>query len=85
MKEQVMRILYRVIGIDEYGCSHIEQDGIESEVEANQELKHYESCWQDGEYYVEHYEYEHKEERIYNTNAVDGWEDMYPQYDENIY
>lgn len=75
-----MKTLYRVIGIDKYGCSHIEQDGIESEVEANQELKHYESCWQDGEYYVEHYEYEHKEERTYAyPNSVDGWEDIYPQ------
>jgi hypothetical protein len=29
-------------------------------------------------YYVERYEYEEKEERTYNEDACDGWEDIYP-------
>ena len=29
-------------------------------------------------YYIEPYEYEEREERTYNENACDGWEDIYP-------
>ena len=35
----------------------------------------------DYQYYVSRVEYVEKIERYYNNNAVDGWEDIYPDRD----
>jgi hypothetical protein len=40
------------------------------------------------DYWIQHHtdlevaEYRNQENRIYNNNAVDGWEDMFPHYED---
>ena len=76
--------LYRVMGInpdtDEH---HEEQRGLTTFEEATEVSLHYRRLY-DCDFYVEPYEEtdeQQKLERTYNENAVDGWEDIYPDRD----
>ena len=73
---------FRLMGIDEDGYPNEEQTEIENFEEAIKVQQHYEELFPDTQYYIEPYEYtEPKPERHYNNNAVDGWEDIYPDRD----
>ena len=59
------------------GYSETHTDLLESE-EAKALATELREDFPDMVYYIEPYEYEEKEERTYNENACDGWEDIYP-------
>ncbi len=46
--------------------------------DASQLLSDLKSYFPDKLYMLEPYEYKEKEERTYNEDACDGWEDIYP-------
>jgi hypothetical protein len=73
--------MWRLMGIDEDGYPCEESNEL-TKADADKELARYQEFFPDTIYYIEPYEYtEPKEERHYNENAVDGWEDMYPDRD----
>ena len=71
---------YRVMEC-EYGDSVVHTDDLEVE-EAEELAKHLSNTFQDLVFYVEPYDHIGLEERYYNEDAVDGWEDMYPYNDD---
>lgn len=72
---------WRLMGIDEDGYPNEEVNDLEFD-KANVELARYEKLFPDTDYYIEPYEHiEPEPERHYNENAVDGWEDIYPDRD----
>jgi bisphosphoglycerate-dependent phosphoglycerate mutase len=73
--------------MDEMGYNVTQEDNFKTFEEANQEANDCIERWgEDGQdFWAEQYEVEPpKEERYYNNNAVDGWEDMFPSYDESL-
>lgn len=69
------RIMVEVRGYFETHTDELEYD------EASELMSNLKSYFPDDVYRIEPYEYEEKEEkeeRTYNENAVDGWEDIYP-------
>lgn len=76
-----MKTMYKVVTMDEFGLSVTQEDGFETSAAAQQEAKECIERWGDDgqDFWVEPYEQEpYKEPRVYNNNAVDGWEDLYP-------
>ncbi len=71
--------LYKVMNETNYAEEHTTQLSLD---EANELLSELEEMFPDEQYSVWPDEYvEPKEIRHYNSNAVDGWEDMYPSYE----
>lgn len=83
-----MKTMYKVVTVDELGYCSIQQDEFETSAEAQQEADECIKLWGEftargvnigQDFWVESYEQEpYKEPRVYNNNAVDGWEDLYP-------
>ena len=77
-----MKTMYKVVTMDEFGLNVTQQDGFETSEEAQQEAVECIERWGEDfgqDFWVEPYEQEpYKEPRVYNNNAVDGWEDLYP-------
>ncbi len=72
--------LYDIMCIDEdgYSIAHQRQMPYES---ANKEKNRLENLYPNLTYYLCISEVEDDEdERVYNERAVDGWEDMFPEY-----
>jgi hypothetical protein len=78
-----MKIMYKVVTIDEFGLSVIQEDGFKTSAEAEQEATECIERWGEQDFWVEPYEQEpYKEPRTYAyPNSVDGWEDIYPTRD----
>lgn len=69
------------MGIDEDGCSHEEKGELSFE-QAEEERERYQRMFPDTDYYIEPYEYSKPEpNKHFNENAVDGWEDIFPDRD----
>jgi hypothetical protein len=64
-----------IVMVGGYSETHTDLLGYE---EAEALAKELTEDFPDMVYYVESYEYEEKQERVYNENACDGWEDIYP-------
>ena len=74
-----MVTMYKIVTIDEFGLCVIQEDGFKTSAEAQQRTTEYIEIWGEQDFWVEPYEQEpYKEPRVYNNNAVDGWEDLYP-------
>lgn len=76
-----MKIMYKVVTVNEFGLTVTQQDGFNNSEEAQQEAEECIERWGEmygQDFWVEPYEYKYKKERQYNNNAVDGWEDLYP-------
>jgi len=70
--------LFRVMQfVGEFGELHT--DGLTSD-DADELYNRLRRLFPDDSFYVESYIPEETEERHYNENAVDGWEDMFPDY-----
>ncbi len=75
--------MYKVVTADEFGLNVIQQDGFNTFDEADKEAKDCVNFFGSNghQFWVEPYEKEpYKKEKQYNNNAVDGWEDMFPNY-----
>ena len=71
--------LYKVMNETNQPEEHTTQLSLE---EANELLSSLEEMFPDEQYSIWPDEYvEPKEARYYNSNVVDGWEDMYPSYE----
>jgi hypothetical protein len=80
--------MYKVVTIDEFGLCVIQQDGFKTSAEAHQEVTECIERWGEQDFWVEPYELSYcrfentardlRDSRVYNNNAVDGWEDLYP-------
>ena len=75
MKQYTWNVMVIVNGYHEVHTEDL------SEQEADDLVKRLRDYFPDNEYYAEQVEYVEKVERYYNENAVDGWEDMYPDRD----
>ena len=75
MKEYTWNVMVVEDGYSEIHTEDLTQEDAEKLAEELNEV------FRDYQYYVERVEYIEKEERHYNENAVDGWEDMYPDRD----
>jgi hypothetical protein len=83
-----MKTMYKVVTVDELGYCSIQQDEFETSAEAQQEADECIKLWGEftargvnigQDFWVESYEQKpYEEPRVYNNNAVDGWEDLYP-------
>lgn len=63
------------------GFGELHTDGLTSE-DADELYNRLMRFFPNDSFYVESYIIEDKyDERVYNENAVDGWEDMFPDYD----
>jgi hypothetical protein len=65
-----------------YFETHTDDMTYDEAVERHTELSEY---FPDISYHVEPYEHVEQEEnrRVYNNNAIDGWNDLYPSRDED--
>ena len=75
MKEYTWNVMVIIDGYDEVHTEDL------SEEDANVLASSLNEAFPDYQYYAMQVEYVEKEERHYNENAVDGWEDMYPDRD----
>jgi len=72
--------LYDIMCIDEDGYAIAHQREM-SYPSAKKEKNRLESLYPNVTYYLSiSVQEDEQEERIYNERAVDGWEDMFPQY-----
>lgn len=72
--------LYDIMCIDEDGYSITHQGGLESEY-AEKERNRLQNLYPNIVYYLSMSVVEEEEDdRHYNERAVDGWEDMFPEY-----
>lgn len=65
----------------EYGDSVVHTDDLEVD-QAEELAESLRGAFPDLLFYVEPYDQAVEEERYYNEDAVDGWEDMYPYNDD---
>ena len=76
-----MVTMYQVVTIDENGLNVTQEDGLKTSAAAQQEATECIERWGEQfgqDFWVEPYEPEpYKKPRVYNKNAVDGWEDIY--------
>jgi hypothetical protein len=74
--------MYKVVTVDKYGHSIDQEEGFKTFEKAQKEADECIERWgdeYDQDFWVEPYEpVPYKEPRVYNNNAVDGWEDLYP-------
>jgi len=70
-----MRAFRVMVEVRGYFETHTDELNYE---DASQLLSDLKSYFPDKLYMLEPYEYEEKEERVYNEDACDGWEDIYP-------
>lgn len=70
---------YRVVEIYADGWN-VHTDDLDKD-EASDLQDHLNSTFPIAHFFVEPYEHVVEEERHYNENAVDGWEDMHPDRD----
>jgi hypothetical protein len=75
MKEYTWNVIVILNGWHETHTEDLTQEDAEKLADELNEL------FPDNQYYTERVEYVEKEERHYNENAVDGWEDIYPDRD----
>lgn len=75
MKQYTWNVMVIVNGYDEVHTEDLSEQG------ADELVKRLKNFFPDNDYYVEMVERVKKVERHYNENAVDGWEDMYPDRD----
>jgi len=72
--------LYDIMCIDEDGYAIAHQRGLESEY-AEKEMNRLKILYPNITYYLSlSVVDEEEEERVYNERAVDGWEDLFPDY-----
>lgn len=74
--------LYDIMCIDEDGYSITHQGGLESEY-AEKEMNRLQNLYPNIVYYLSPSvvdDEEEQDDRHYNERAVDGWEDLYPNY-----
>ena len=70
--------MYKIVTSDQDGYVATHRDEITSLEEAREETLELIKLYEGYDFWVEQSEYEYKEEKQYNYNAVDGWEDLYP-------
>lgn len=71
---------FRVMESDKgYSTIHTDDLEVDQAVELAESLR---GTFPDLVFYVEPYDQAVEEERYYNEDAVDGWEDMYPYNDD---
>jgi hypothetical protein len=70
--------MYKIVTVDQNGYVATQQDLISTLKEAEEEAANLVEIFEGSDFWAEEYEYEHKEAKQYNYNAVDGWEDLYP-------
>tara|TARA_R110000868_G_scaffold371378_1_gene634899 strand:+ start:1320 stop:1550 length:231 start_codon:yes stop_codon:yes gene_type:complete len=75
MKEYTWNVMVVEDGYSEIHTEDLTQEDAEKLAEKLNEV------FRDYQYYVSRVEYVEKVERHYNENAVDGWEDIYPDRD----
>tara|TARA_R110000772_G_scaffold126238_14_gene233204 strand:- start:2063 stop:2302 length:240 start_codon:yes stop_codon:yes gene_type:complete len=73
--------MYKVVTIDQFGLNVTQEDGFKNSSDAQEEANDCIERWGEQfgqDFWVEPYEPEpYKKPRVYNNNAVDGWEDIY--------
>jgi len=71
---------FRVMWVNPYGRGEINEDGFDTPEQAKEYCDDLKENFPEHDYYCE--SYEAVEPRHYNNGAVDGWEDMFPSYDD---
>jgi hypothetical protein len=75
MKKYTFNVMVIVNGYSEIHTEYLSQDEAEKLADELREM------FPEYQYYSQQVEYVEKVERHYNENAVDGWEDLYPDKD----
>lgn len=74
---------HRVMWVNDDREGEMNQDNFDTVKSAEEYCSELKEQFIEEEYYVE--PYEKRIPLIYNENAVDGWEDLHPDYNEDIF